>query len=155
MNNINKELSTNPRSGLLLLKDLGGLYSKMNNVSLYFYNMILTKENNTDLSHIFRNINIEETKHMELLADMCYQLGVDPRLWDIQHDLLQYWSPGYNIYPRTIHKMIENMINNEMKLIEIMQSQLSMIDEPMIINIFQQIIEEDKIHVDILKARLY
>ncbi|MCD7808591.1 MAG: hypothetical protein LUH02_04555, partial [Erysipelotrichaceae bacterium] len=117
-------------------------------------NMILTKEEHPDLSQIFRNIKQEEMKHMELLADLCYQLGIDPRLWEIQNDLLQYWSPGYNIYPRTLHKMIENMINNETKLIDIMQSQISMFDEPIIIDIFHQIITEDKKHVDILKTRL-
>lgn len=154
MTNTLKKIDTNPKSGLLLLKDIGGLYSKMNNVSLYFYNMILTKDAYPDLSELFRNMNKEEVRHIELLADLCYQLGVDPRLWEIQNDLLQYWSPGYNIYPRTNHKMIENMINNEIKLKHIMQSQISMFDEPLIINVFQQIIEEDKKHIEILKARL-
>ncbi len=154
MTNTLKKLNINSQSGRLLLKDIGGLNSKMNNVSLYFYNMILTKETDPNLSQLFRKLNLEEMKHMEQLADICYQLGVDPRLWDIQNDLLQYWSPGYNIYPRPIHKMIENMINNEEKLINIMQSQISMLDEPIIIDIFQQIIEEDKIHICTLKARL-
>ncbi len=154
MTDTTKKLEMNLKSGRLLLKDIGGLNSKMNNVSLYFYNMILTKEEHPDLSQIFRNIKQEEMRHMELLADLCYQLGIDPRLWEIQNDLLQYWSPGYNIYPRTLHKMIENMINNENKLINIMQSQISMFDEPIIIDIFHQIITEDKKHVDILKTRL-
>ncbi|MCD7893937.1 MAG: hypothetical protein LUG60_09580 [Erysipelotrichaceae bacterium] len=154
MINTTKKLDTNLKSGKLLLKDIGGLNSKMNNVSLYFYNMIVTKENNLELSEVFRKLYKEETKHIELLADLCYQLGIDPRLWEIQNDLLQYWSPGYNIYPRTLHKMIENMVNNETKLIHTMQSQLSMFDEPIIIDIFNQIIEEDKIHIETLKARL-
>lgn len=50
--------------------------------------------------------------------------------------------------------MIANIINNENKLINIMQSQISMFDEPVIIDIFQQIIEQDKIHIHTLKARL-
>lgn len=154
MINTTKKLDTNLKSGKLLLKDIGGLNSKMNNVSLYFYNMIVTKENNLELSEVFRKLYKEETKHIELLADLCYQLGINPRLWEIQNDLLQYWSPGYNIYPRTLHKMIENMVNNETKLIHTMQSQLSMFDEPIIIDIFNQIIEEDKIHIETLKARL-
>ncbi|MCD8028902.1 MAG: hypothetical protein LUF02_09665 [Erysipelotrichaceae bacterium] len=78
-----KKLNINPKIGRLLLKDIGGINSKMNNVSLYFYNMILTKETNPELSQLFRQLNLEEMKHIELLADICYQLGVDPRLWEI------------------------------------------------------------------------
>ena len=92
--------------------------------------------------------------HLEIFADMCTHLGVDPRLWDCQNDFLEYWSPGYNVYPRQMNIMLENAIKEEENTIRIYQSQIACIDEPIIQDVLNRIILDEQLHIHIFQELL-
>ena len=85
---------------------------------------------------------------------MTFLLGVDPRLWNIQNDTFEYWSPRYNIYPKHIHSAIENIILQEENTISILYHQTNIIKEPIISNMLKRMILDDQLHVEILQNYL-
>ncbi len=146
-----QNLDVNQYYGQMMLSNLGGLHSEMNSVSLYNYNHVIMSEKWPELSHAMFEISIVEMHHLDIFAKMCFRLGVDPRLWDCQNDYLEYWSPGYNIYPCQIHTMLENAIMQEQNTISIYQHQMNCIDEPIIQDVLQRIIKDEEHHIQIFQ----
>lgn len=159
--NINKpypkieNIQENQQYGRILLSNLGGLHSEMGAVSLYFYNHIILKKVWPKLSEAMEKISIVEMYHLDIFAHLIYALGLDPRLWDYQQGYLQYWSPGYNVYPCQIQSLLENAIIQEQKAIEIYQQQIICIQDFQIQKILQRIIEDEQLHIEILNQFLY
>ena len=136
-----EQLDMNVAYGQVMLSNLGGLHSEMNAVSLLFFiTMLLLNNPGQSLLRLCRKLVFVEMHHLEIFADMCTHLGVDPRLWDCQNDFLEYWSPGYNVYPRQMNIMLENAIKEEENTIRIYQSQIACIDEPIIQDVLNRII---------------
>ena len=111
------DIKENPQYASLMLSNLAGLYSEMNAVSLYFYNHVILKDVWPELSVAMEKISIVEMHHLDIFAHLAYHLGADPRLWDCQQGCLEYWSPGYNVYPSHLKSLLENASYGE--LIEI------------------------------------
>lgn len=145
------ELDVNLEYGQIMLSNLGGLYSEMNAVSLYFYNQVILEQAWPKLSEAMYAISVVEMHHLHIFGQMAYLLGVDPRLWDCQNDFLEYWSPGYNVYPRQINTLLENAIIQEKNTIEIYQQQIQCIPEETIQNILRRIILDEEHHVKIFE----
>lgn len=148
------DLDVNVTYGQIMLSNLSGLHSEMNAISLYFYNSIILKKTHPKLMRIMEEIAKVEMHHLKIFADMCFLLGVDPRLWDCQNDYLEYWSPGFNIYPRQIHTMLENAIIQEQNTISIYSHQAETIDEPIICDMLKRIILDEQLHVEIFQDYL-
>ncbi|MFR7590690.1 MAG: ferritin-like domain-containing protein [Longibaculum sp.] len=148
------ELDINVEYGQMMLTNVGGLHSEMNAVSLYFYNHVMCEDTWSELAEVMQGISLVEMHHLEIFSKMCCKLGVDPRLWDCQNDFLEYWSPGYNVYPRQINTMLENAIIQEQNTITIYQYQLSCIDEPIIQDVLKRIILDEQLHVEIFEKML-
>lgn len=137
--------------GQMILSHLGGINSEMSAISLYFYNHIITKDTWKELSEAMQQISFIEMKHLDILAELCYRLGIDPRLWACHDDSLQYWSPGYNIYPRQIHTILENAIEDERTAIALYQSQIDYIQDENIQMILNRIILDEQFHLEIFE----
>lgn len=137
--------------GQMILSNLGGLHSKMNATTLYFYNHIILEKKWPELSFAMEKICIVEMLHLKIFAQMCYLLGTDPRLWDCHNDFLEYWSPGYNVYPRQIQSMLENVIIQEQNTILHYQCQIDSIKDPIIQNMLERIILDEKLHIQIFE----
>ena len=148
------QLEVNVTYGQIMLSNLGGLHSEMNTVALYFYNSVILEQLWPDLSIAMKQMSQTEMKHLDIIARMCSRLGVDPRLWDCQNDFLEYWSPGYNVYPRQITSMLENAIIQEQNTITTYHYQINCIDEPIIQDVLKRIIEDEQLHVEILQSFL-
>lgn len=145
------DLTPNIQYAELMLSNLGGLLSEMNAVSLYFYNHIILEEYWKDLADAMFMISKVEMHHLDIFAKMCYRLGADPRLWNCHDDLLNYWSPGYNVYPRQILSILDNAILQEQKTINNYQYQMNCIDQPIIQDMLKRIIEDEELHIRIFQ----
>lgn len=145
------DIKENPQYASLMLSNLAGLYSEMNAVSLYFYNHVILKDIWSELSVAMEKISIVEMHHLDIFAHLAYHLGADPRLWDCQQGCLEYWSPGYNVYPSHLKSLLENAIIQEQNTIAIYQQQITCIKERTIQKILHRIIEDEKLHIQIFE----
>ena len=148
------DLDMNIEYGQIMLSNLGGLYSEMNAVSLYFYNQIILENCWKELANAMHCVSVVEMHHLEIFAQMACRLGVDPRLWECKNDFLEYWSPGYNVYPRQINTMLENAIVQEKHTIHLYQQQIAYIQEPTIQEALKRIILDEEHHVQIFESFL-
>ena len=96
-------------------------------------------------------ISIVEMHHLDIFAHLAYHLGADPRLWDCQQGCLEYWSPGYNVYPSHLKSLLENAIIQEQNTIAIYQQQITCIKERTIQKILHRIIEDEELHIQIFE----
>ena len=145
------DIKENPQYASLMLSNLAGLYSEMNAVSLYFYNHVILKDVWPELSEKKKKISIVEMHHLDIFAHLAYHLGADPRLWDCQQGCLEYWSPGYNVYPSHLKSLLENAIIQEQNTIAIYQQQITCIKERTIQKILYRIIEDEELHIQIFE----
>lgn len=147
-------IQENPNDGAMILSNIGGLHSEMSAVSLYFYNAIILKYTHSQLAEAMKQISIVEMHHLEIFCELAYLLGVDPRLWECHHDHLDYWSPGYNVYPCQIEPLLENAIIQEKNTIAIYEYQCACLYNQTIVAILQRIIEDEQLHVKIFQSFL-
>lgn len=148
------DLDINIQYGQIILSNLGGLHSKMNTITLFLYNHIIIEDSWKELSDAFQKIAMIEMKHLQIFSKMCYLLGVDPRLWECHNDFLEYWSPGYNVYPKHIKSMLENAIIQKQNTISSYQYQIDSIDDSIIQEMLKRILLDEEIHVQILCSYL-
>ena len=144
-------LDMNIAYGQILLSNIGGLQCEMNAVSLYFYNHVILEQLWPELSQAMHKISIVEMHHLDIFAHLAYHLGADPRLWDCQQGCLEYWSPGYNVYPSHLKSLLENAIIQEQNTIAIYQQQITCIKERTIQKILHRIIEDEELHIQIFE----
>lgn len=142
----------NDEYGQMILDNIGGMVSKMSAVSLYMYNYTIAGEAFKELKEIFLQISIVEMKHLDIFSSLALQLGMDPRLWSGSKDHNEYWSPSYNNYPNQLKALLVNVITSEQKAIDKYSFQASIIKDPVIVDILQRIIQDDKMHVEILEG---
>ncbi|BFK21745.1 ferritin family protein [Massilimicrobiota timonensis] len=149
-----QNIQPNPQYASMMLSNLGGLHSEMNAVSLYFYNHIILMDTWPELSEAMEKISIVEMHHLDIFAQLAYQLGTDPRLWDCQQGYLEYWSPSYNVYPCHLQSLLENAMIQEQQTIDIYQKQINCIYNQTIQKILYRIIEDEQLHLQIFESFL-
>ena len=62
-----------------------------------------------------------------------------------------YWSPSYLNYPNQVSEVLQNVIDNEYQAINKYMYQASIIKDPHIVDILKRIIEDEELHIKILK----
>ena len=81
-----------------MLDNMGGIVSEMSAVALYFYNHLITHDQQ-EIAEIFEVISIEEMRHLEVFGELALDLGEDPKLLGVYRHAKYWWSPSYNKYP--------------------------------------------------------
>lgn len=146
--------SRQPEYAYAMLSNVGSSNSEMTAVSLYFYNSVILKLDYTYFAQCFHEISIVEMHHLDMFADLAFQMGLDPRLWSVERRRKYYWTPAYNKYPRKIREVIENSIKGEMAAIQKYTRQAETIRDTNIVNILNRIILDEQRHIEIFHKML-
>lgn len=142
----------NEAYGLMMLDNVGGINSETSAVAKYVYNHTIINNEFPELKKIFLDISIVEMHHLDIFMKLSLKLGVDPRWWSCQDEQCSYWSPAYLNYPTSINDIIQSAIKDEYQAIDKYMYQASIITDPNIIAILMRIIEDEKLHIKILKG---
>lgn len=144
-------IECNEEYGLMILDNVGGMNSEMSAVSQYLYDHTIITKDFLELKKTFINISMVEMHHLNIFMELALQLGVDPRLWSQYDDQCFYWSPSYLNYPNQLDNVLQTAIDNECQAINKYMYQCQIIKDPRIVAILKRIIEDEKLHVKILK----
>lgn len=136
-----------------MLDNQSGSDSEMSAVSLYFYNHLITFEDQ-EAALVFHKISIVEMHHLEIFGTLALQMGENPRLWTQGANRKVYWTPAYNRYPVQIEQLLYHSILQEQRAVEKYQSQLKWISDCNVQDNLKRIIQDEQLHVEIL-TRLY
>lgn len=146
--------SRNRRYAEAMLDNVGGGNSEMTAVSLYFYDHLVTAQQQ-EVAHAFLRISMVEMHHLDIFGTLAHQMGEDPRLWGFgQGGRKNWWSPGYNQYPPRLGPMIRNAVKGEKSAIRKYKAQLRWIADPNIAENLRRIIADEEQHLKVL-AQLY
>ena len=137
-----------------MLSNMAGTNSEMNAISLYIYNSLITEPEYKSFAACFENIAIVEMHHLDIFGQIALQIGADPRLWAVNRNKKQYWSPGYNNYPREIKEVLRNSIDSEKAAIEKYTAQAQSIRDTNIVENLNRIILDERRHLDVF-TKLY
>ena len=141
----------NEAYGLMILDNVGGMNSEISAINQYIYNQAIITPDLKELKEVFRNIGIVEMHHLDIFMELALQLGMDPRWWSCTNDHCCYWSPSYLNYPQQIDELLHTAIDGEYRAIDKYMYQINVINDPFIIAILKRIIEDEKLHIKILK----
>ncbi|WP_249029361.1 ferritin family protein [Tannockella kyphosi] len=140
-------LNKNREDGEALLKLLAGIYSKASVFHLYTYHYCVFEGS---LKDTFFYIKAIKNNHLELLMDCVYQYGIEPRLWTIDNDHIDYWNPFYCQYHIDPICALKNSILLEIQIIEYTTTLIHTIKDKSVIHLLERIKQEDLIHLDLL-----
>ncbi len=146
--------SRNPQYAYAMLSNVGSSNSEMSAVSLYFYNSVILNPVYESFARCFNKISIVEMRHLDMFADLAFQMGLDPRLWSIKNKKMVYWTPAYNNYPNEVKAVIHNSIKGENAAIQKYRKQADMIKDANIAAILNRIILDEERHIVIFNSML-
>ena len=132
-----------------MLDNMASSNSEMSAVSLYFYNQLVSQQNQ-EISNAFAHIGNIEMHHLAIFGELARQLGEDPKLWAQCGPRKVFWTPAYNQYTCNIQKLLINAINGEKAAIKKYESQSEKIDDDNIVENLKRIIMDEQLHVKIL-----
>ena len=92
-----------------------------------------------------------EIHHLNIFMELALKLEMDPRWWTCLNVQCCYWSPSYLNYPQQIDEMLQTAIDNEYQAINKYMYQIKIIKDPFIVAILKRIIEDEELHIKILK----
>jgi len=144
----------NPEYAKEILSNISGENSKMSSVCMYFYNHLVT-ESNPELSGKFRQIGLTEMRHLELFSNIAFQLGADPRLWELRGKRKVYWSSKSIKYSMKPKKMLMEALFSEHLAVDKYTKQTKLIKDVGIIEALNRIIIDDKEHIKMLTDLLH
>jgi bacterioferritin len=138
----------NPVYACEMLSNVGGVVSEMSDVSLYFYNSVVTKPLYNSIAECFHHISIVEMHHLNIFAELALQLGTNPRLWS-GRTRKRWWTPAYRQYPLEMHALIANSMEGEKLAIRKYTEQAKTIRDMNIVAILNRIILDEERHLQI------
>ncbi|WP_027090392.1 ferritin-like domain-containing protein [Thomasclavelia saccharogumia] len=141
----------NETYGLMILDNVGGMNSKISAISQYIYDHAITSKEFLELKQIFLDISLVEIHHLNIFMELALKLEMDPRWWTCLNDQCCYWSPSYLNYPQQIDEILQTAIDNEYQAINKYMYQIKIIKDPFIVAILKRIIEDEELHIKILK----
>ncbi|MFQ8706322.1 MAG: ferritin-like domain-containing protein [Thomasclavelia sp.] len=141
----------NETYGLMILDNVGGMNSETSAICQYIYDHAIAGEDFIDLKQTFLNISMVEMHHLDIFMELSLKLGMNPRWWSCLDDQCSYWSPSYLNYPNQVSEVLQTAIDNEYQAIEKYMYQARVIKDPHIVAILKRIIEDEELHIKILK----
>ncbi|HIU99657.1 MAG TPA: manganese catalase family protein [Candidatus Stercoripulliclostridium merdipullorum] len=133
-----------------MLDNMGGIVSEMSAVALYFYNHLITHDQQ-EIAEIFEVISIEEMRHLEVFGELALDLGEDPKLLGVYRHAKYWWSPSYNKYPIRLNALLRNAADGERAAIAKYTRQYESITDKGVRIALERIIEDEKRHLEIFE----
>ncbi|MEA5040521.1 MAG: ferritin family protein [Clostridiaceae bacterium] len=146
--------SRNPAYARAMLSNVGSNVSEMTAVSLYFYDSVILNPMYADFARCFEQIGIVEMHHLEMFAELAFQMGGDPRLWSVQNGQMVYWTPAYGTYHQEVKKVICRAINGEKAAVRKYRRQAETIQDTEIVAVLKRIILDEEHHIEIFTQML-
>ncbi|MCL2495647.1 MAG: ferritin-like domain-containing protein [Oscillospiraceae bacterium] len=146
----------NPAYARIMLGNIGDQNSETSSFALYLYNQVITS-NDPELSAAFRAVAETERRHLELLSQMAFQLGADPRMWAVTGNAAQpmrWWSPGLLTYTANTRSMLQNALALERATIAKYERQAQEIRDDGVLLLLRRILLDESMHVEVFRSLL-
>ncbi len=145
----------NQRHGMLLLQDYASATSELTGVCQYSYQSYYNQERNPDVAQLFLQIAQDDMRHLHMLGEMIYLLGVSPRYRVIDLNCREhYWRASYVDSSKTLKKQLMEDIAGKQTAICNYQKRLQQIEDENIAAVLRRILLDEEHHMQLLQAAM-
>lgn len=138
----------------VLFQDYSSRESELTSVNQYVYShMAINKEGKLEkeIGDAFEGIGIIEMFHLELLGDIIYKIGGEPKFINNKG---VYWKSNFIPYGKDIKEKIKFAIVCEENAIKNYDNGLKLLENKGIKLLYKRIIKDEELHLEIFKKLL-
>lgn len=144
----------NAQYAKLLSRDYAGIASELTAIGQYVYQEIVVQDSDKELSSALECISQVEMHHMDILGNLIFLLGGDPRLGECARNRFIYWDGHYPVYSQNPTTVLREDIAAEQNAIATYKKRLTEIADPKIQKNIERIIMDEEEHLRIFKCLL-
>lgn len=137
-----------------MLQNLAACHSETSQAALYFYAAAVTRQSAPREASVFRALCLCEARHMEIFADLSFQLGADPRLWSGPPRRLSWWTGACLCYPRGLFELLQYALYCERTELARYHTQAQHLPEPLQRVVLRAALDE-RCHIALLEKMLH
>jgi bacterioferritin len=146
-----QNLSRNIRYARALLVLYSGRDSELTAVTQYRYHYILTQQL-PSLAECLAGISLVEMRHLNILGNVIYQLGLRPSYTYFQGTRRVRWNAGFVREGRNPRDMLEEDIRAEACAVEGYRNAIRWIPEESIALLLQRLLLDEELHLALLRG---
>lgn len=135
----------------LLTQDYAGVGSELTAVCGYFYQSLVVRRCDCELSEIFAGIGNVERHHLQMLGELIIAFGGDPQLKEIGRRGTFCWTSRYVPCCKSIRQMLQMDIESEHKAIEGYSLRLKQLCDEKACAVIERIIADELLHLKLLE----
>lgn len=134
----------------ILMEDYAGIVSELTAITKYEYQSVVLMQSFPDFSKELSKIGMVEMHHLDILAQLIFKLGGDPRYRAHSNPTMGHFWSGQNVdYQCSFPTLIYENIQGEKKAIENYRRHLCLIHDVSVQKNIQRIILDEEQHVRI------
>lgn len=128
--------------------------SEMTATTNYYYRSIVLQNKNKPLSQMVRELAKVEQKHLEILANLVFLLGYDPKIRTIKNGIPTFWNADCLDYKKDIKSVLESSIKEEQNAYKTYIFLSRQTKDPNVSRILYRLSLDEKVHIQLLKKEL-
>ncbi len=135
-----------------LLNSYAGRVSEDTAVHNYVFQMMM--QNNEELKKILRGIAIVEMKHVSILGELIYALGLTPLFASVVDNHTKWFSGEYINYERNWEQTLLDNLTQEEMAIQNYEKIITKTNDENVKHILKRIILDERVHIEIFTKLL-
>ena len=128
--------------------------SEMTATANYYYRSVVLQNKNKALSQMMRSLAEVEQKHLEILANLVFLLGYDPKIRTAKNNTPTFWNAECLDYKKDAQSILENSIKEEQNAYKTYIFLSRQAKDPRMSRILYRLSLDEKLHVQLLKKEL-
>lgn len=135
----------------LLLDDYASDRSELTAITQYIYHHITLAPVNEEASDLMECIAVVEMDHLHMLGEAILLLSGDPEFRGFLNNNNQWWSGQYVYYGAGLYDRLVADLAGERGAVEQYERHKDFIADPYIKALLERIIQDEKLHIELLK----
>lgn len=128
--------------------------SEMTATTNYYYRSIVLQNKNLSLSQMMKSLAEVERKHLEILANLIFLLGYDPKIRTIESGIPTFWNAECLDYKKDVKAILENSIKEEKNAYKAYVLLSRQTEDKKVSRMLYRLSLDEKLHIRILEAEL-
>ena len=128
--------------------------SEMTATTNYYYRSVVLQTNNPTLSQTMKSLAKVEQKHLEILANLVFLLGYDPKIRTVKNSVPTFWNADCLDYKKDVKSILNSAIKEEQNAYKTYILLSRQTKDRKVSRILYRLSLDEKLHIKILKTEL-
>ena len=128
--------------------------SEMTATTNYYYRSIVLQIKNPAISQMMKSLAEVEQRHLEILANLVFLLGYDPKIRTVKNNALTFWKADCLDYKKDVKSILGSAIKEEQNAYKTYILLSRQACDLKVSRILYRLSLDEKLHIKILKNEL-